>query len=106
MNNLFITVVIPCFKQEVFLKQCIDSVTNQSLQTWEAIVVDDGSPKNNTENLVNEYGDRRIKYVKHADNKGLAAARNTGFQLSSYDYILPLDSDDFIEMDFLMFFRV
>jgi glycosyltransferase involved in cell wall biosynthesis len=73
--------------------RAIKSVLAQTYQNFEIIVVDDGST-DTTEEVIKRYRDNRIKYIKHQKTKGPGAARNTGIDASSGDYIAFLDSDD------------
>ena len=96
MEKVGVTVVIPCFNQAHFLKDCIDSVRAQTVKVAEIIVIDDGSPDNTSE-VANKLGVRCIRQT----NKGLSAARNTGIRASKTEYVLPLDADDMLHPDFL-----
>ena len=91
-----ISVIIPIYNVEKYLRRCLDSVKNQTFQDWEAICVNDGSPDNSAAILA-EYAakDARFKIVDK-ENGGLSDARNAGMKIASGDYILYLDSDDFI----------
>jgi glycosyltransferase involved in cell wall biosynthesis len=91
---LTFSVVIPAYNQAEFLGEAIDSVLAQTYQHFEVIVVNDASP-DNTEEVVRQYTDPRIKYIRHAQNKGLPAARNTGMRAATGDCIALLDSDDY-----------
>jgi len=94
-----ITVIIPTYNYAHFLEQAIQSVIDQTYQDWECIAVDDGST-DETRGLVARYvnSDERISYV-FQENKGLAAARNTGLKLARGRFIQFLDSDDLIEKE-------
>lgn len=96
-----ISIIIPVYNSEDFLRTCLDSLTKQSYKTLELIIVNDGSPKNCKE-IANEYmqKDDRIKYVEHEKNKGLFQARITGFENSTGDYIAFLDADDYVSNDY------
>lgn len=91
-----ISVVIPVFNSENYIRKCLDSVINQSYSEWEAIVVDDGS-KDNSYNLMKEYAnkDNRIKIITQK-NLGPGNARNKGILNAIGDYIVFLDSDDYV----------
>ena len=89
-----ISIIIPCYKVEKYLRRCLDSVLSQTFCEWEAICVDDGSP-DECGNILDEYAkcDYRFKVI-HQENQGLSMARNNGKKLATGDYIYFLDSDD------------
>ena len=91
-----ISVIIPIYNVEKYLRRCLDSVLNQTFTDWEAICVNDGSPDNSAA-ILEEYAarDSRFKIVTKK-NGGLSDARNAGMQIACGDFILFLDSDDFI----------
>ena len=91
-----ISVIIPIYNVEKYLRRCLDSVKNQTFPDWEAICVNDDSPDNSAE-ILEEYAkkDARFKIV-NKENGGLSDARNAGMAVASGKYILYLDSDDFI----------
>jgi glycosyltransferase involved in cell wall biosynthesis len=86
-----ISVIIPTFNRARLLKKAIESVLNQSYQNFELIIIDDGST-DDTDKIVSEYSGRAA-YIKQ-NNKGPAAARNLGIEISRGDFIAFLDSDD------------
>lgn len=93
------SVIIPIYNVEKYLKRCVNSVLEQSYKNIEIILVDDGSP-DNCPKICDEYAhiDYRVKVI-HKENGGLSDARNAGMKLSTGDYILFVDSDDYIEID-------
>lgn len=93
--NPIISVIIPVYKVEAYLHQCVDSVLNQNYQNLEIILVDDGSP-DNCPAICDDYAakDKRIKVI-HKENGGLSDARNYGIKAAKGDYLLFLDSDDY-----------
>lgn len=96
------SIIIPIYKVERFLHECVDSVLTQTYTDYEIILVDDGSP-DNCPRICDEYEqkDSRIKVI-HQDNAGIACARNTGIKRSKGEYVVFIDSDDFfISNDFL-----
>lgn len=100
MNNIKISVIIPVYNVEKYIRQCIDSVVNQTLKDIEIIVVNDGT-KDNSMKIINEYiSDKRI-IVINKENGGLSSARNVGMKLAKGEYIYFLDSDDFINEETL-----
>ena len=94
-----ISVVIPIYNVEKYLKKCIESVINQTYKNLEIILVNDGST-DNSKNIIDEYSliDNRIKVI-NKKNGGLSDARNVGIEIAKGDYIAFLDSDDWIELN-------
>jgi len=88
-----VSVILPTYNRPFFVAAAIQSVLNQSLQDFELIVVDDAS-MDSTREIVNQFKDKRIKYIRHEINKGEAASRNTGILNSTGEYIALLDDDD------------
>ena len=88
-----VTVIIPTYNRSVLLPRSIRSVLNQTFQDFELIVVDDGS-KDDSEEVVRGFEDKRIRYIRHEKNKGGSAARNTGIKAAQGEYIGLLDDDD------------
>ncbi len=101
-----ISVVIPVYNSGSFLRRCLDSVVGQTLKDIEIICVDDGSVDDSLE-ILREYArmDSRILLVELGENRGLAFARNKGMDLASGTYLYYLDSDDWIDPDYLMEMR-
>ena len=96
-----VSVVIPVYGTEKYLTRCLNSVINQIYRNLEIIVVNDCSP-GNAEEIILDFckKDKRIKYLKHDVNRGLFQARLTGSKQASGDYIAFLDSDDYVSFDF------
>ena len=91
-----VTVIIPVYNVERYLRRCLDSVMRQTFQNWQAICVNDGSPDNSLE-ILQEYAARDPRFeIINKKNGGLSDARNVGMKYAKGDYILFLDSDDFI----------
>ncbi len=90
----FVSIIIPVYKVEDYLRQCVDSILSQNLDSFELILVDDGSPDNSGA-ICDEYAekDTRVKVI-HKENGGLSSARNAGIDVSCGEYIIFLDSDD------------
>jgi len=88
-----VSVVIPTYNRAERLKRALESVFNQTFTDFEIIVVDDGS-QDNTEEIIKNMQDPRIRFIKHPRNLGVSAARNTGIKASKGRYIAFLDSDD------------
>lgn len=94
MENL-ISVIIPVYNRENTIKNCLNSVLEQSYKNIEVIVVDDGST-DNTGQIIKELTDKRIKYIWQ-ENKGACVARNNGISLAKGNYVAFQDSDDIWE---------
>lgn len=91
-----ISIIIPVYNVEKYLRRCLDSVLNQTFQDWQAICVNDGSPDNSAE-ILEEYARRDKRFVVVTkENGGLSDARNAGMAVATGDYVMYLDSDDFI----------
>lgn len=88
-----VSVIIPTYNRAHLIGRAIQSVLNQTYREFEIIVVDDGST-DNTEEVVKSFNDERLRYTRHEQNKGAAAARNTGIKIAGGDYIAFQDSDD------------
>ncbi|MGN0524120.1 MAG: glycosyltransferase [Eubacterium sp.] len=101
--NYLISIVVPVYKVEKYLDRCVESIINQTYTNLEIILVDDGSPDNCPE-MCDEWAkkDGRIKVI-HKQNDGLANARNSGIELCLGDYVMFVDSDDYIEPDMVEF---
>lgn len=95
------SIVIPVYNVEAYLRDCLDSVLKQTCTDWQAICVNDGSTDGSAE-ILNEYAvcESRLKIVTQP-NGGLSAARNAGVREAEGDYILFLDSDDWLEANAL-----
>lgn len=98
-----VTVVIPCYNQAEYLKECLDSLSAQTTNRFSIIVVDDGSTDNPTEVCTQwSYDNQNIHIeVLQQENKGLSEARNAGFELAQTEWVLPLDADDKIDPTYI-----
>jgi len=101
MFNPLISIIVPVYNVEYYLQECLDSLINQTYQNIEIIIVNDESP-DNCQQIIEDYArkDNRIKYIDQK-NTGLSGARNAGIQLSTGDFIMFVDSDDWIDVDCL-----
>lgn len=88
-----VSVIIPVYNRAHTVACAIDSVLSQTYQNYEVLLVDDGS-KDDSRKVILSYSDPRIKLFEHAENRGAAAARNTGIRQAQGKYIAFLDSDD------------
>lgn len=94
------SLIIPAYNVEKYIKKCLDSVLNQTYNNYEIIIINDGSTDNTSKILESYKSNKKIKIINQ-ENKGLSNARNTGVSNAKGDYILFIDSDDFIEKELL-----
>lgn len=96
-NSYMVSVIIPVYNVEKFLNRCVDSILSQTYKNIEIILVDDGALDSSPQ-ICDEYAhkDTRVNVV-HKQNGGLASARNAGLKVAKGDYILFVDSDDWIK---------
>lgn len=91
-----ISIIVPVYNVEKYLKECLDSIEAQTFSDWECILVDDGSTDRSGE-ICDEFARRDVRFrVVHQANKGLSGARNTAIRIAQGDYIAFVDSDDWI----------
>jgi len=101
MRRPLISVIVPVYKVEDVLSRCLDSLCRQSLQNIEILLVDDASP-DRCGVICEAYAEKdpRFRVIHHPENRGLSAARNTGIAQASADYLMFVDSDDWVHEDF------
>ena len=97
---MVVSIIIPAYNSEKFIRRCLDSVVNQIYKNIEIIVVDDAST-DNTEKIIKEYAekDNRIRPFYSSENKGVSFSRNIGLKASTGEYIMFVDSDDELTKD-------
>ncbi len=102
MENLKVSVIIPIYNVEEYLAECLESVINQTYQNMEIICIEDKSTDNSLD-ILNQYAkkDTRIRLYCNRENRGLAYSRNIGLDAAEGDYILFVDSDDYIQADLI-----
>ena len=105
MNNSLISVIVPVYNTEKYLRRCIDSVLAQTYTDFELLLIDDGS-KDSSGTICDEYAaqDARVR-VFHKENGGVSSARNLGLDNAQGEWITFVDSDDYIEENFLKSFE-
>ena len=102
MPNIKVSIIIPVYNVEQYLRQCLDSVCNQTFKNIEIIVINDCSPDNSLQ-IIKEYQqkDDRIVLVDLKENVGLGFARNEGMKVAKGKYITFVDSDDWVTKDYV-----
>lgn len=95
-----ISVIVPVYGTEKYLRKCMDSILTQTYKNLEVIIVNDGT-KDDSEKIIKEYlaNDDRVKYVRHSKNRGLFQARISGAEEATGEYIAFVDSDDYLSID-------
>ncbi len=95
-----ISVIIPVYNTEKYLEKCLDSIINQTYQNFEIVIINDGSI-DNSQNIIDKYLDKYQNKIKciNKENGGLSSARNYGIEVARGDYIIFVDSDDYIKKD-------
>lgn len=96
-----ISVIVPAYNQEKHLRRCLDSLLGQTIDDWEVIIVNDGS-LDETGKIADAFAatDDRIRVI-HTDNHGVSHARNTGLNVAVGEYVVFVDSDDFVAPSYL-----
>lgn len=96
-NEIIVSIIIAAYNIENYIERCLNSVINQTFESIEIIIVNDGSTDSTLENI-NKFKDDRIK-IYSQENKGLIEARKSGFNIAKGEYILFIDGDDWLELD-------
>ena len=100
-SKALISIIVPIYNVENYLRQCLDSIVSQTYQNFECLLINDGSPDNSAD-ICREYveKDSRFKYFEK-ENGGVSSARNLGIERSGGAYITFIDSDDWVDSDYL-----
>ena len=100
-SKALISIIVPIYNVEKYLRQCLDSIQDQSYQNFECLLINDGSPDNSAD-ICKEYvsKDPRFRYIEK-ENGGVSSARNLGIECSVGAYITFIDSDDWVDSDYL-----
>lgn len=99
-NEILLSIVVPFYNAEKFLKTTITSVLRQNADWFELVLVNDGS-SDNSENICKSFNDKRITYINISPNQGAGHARNIGVEKAKGKWIIYLDADDLLLGDFL-----
>ena len=105
-NTELVSVIVPIYKVEAYIRNCVESILNQTYKNLEIILVDDGSPDKCGE-ICDEYAakDSRVKVI-HKKNAGVSEARNSGLDVARGDYIAFVDGDDRVEEQFIEYLHI
>ena len=101
-NEPLVSVIVPVYNTEKYLRRCLDSIVWQSYKNIELICVNDAS-SDNCQSILEAYSDsdKRIKLVVHKNNMGLFKARISGVEIATGKYVMSVDSDDYISCDWI-----
>lgn len=100
MSPLF-SIIVPVYRSGPFLRDCLDSIRNQTLTDWECICINDGSPDDSGA-ILDEYARKDARFTAiHQENRGVSAARNAGLSLARGNWTAFVDGDDTVEPDML-----
>ena len=98
-----ITIIVPIYRAEAYLRRCVDSILGQDFRDLELILIDDGSP-DGCPGLCDAFAESDSRVVAiHQKNKGVSAARNTGLDAARGEYVAFVDADDWVEPDYLSY---
>lgn len=92
-----LSIIVPIYGVEKYLRKCVDSLLNQDMDNYEIILVDDGSPDKCPQICDDYVAYHKNIHVVHRENGGLSAARNSGIEVAQGEYVMFVDSDDYIE---------
>lgn len=96
MEKIKVSIIVPVYNVENYIEKCIKSLLNQTLEEIEIIVINDGSQDNSIKIIEESFSDERLA-IYHQENRGISEARNNGLKKAHGEYILFVDSDDFID---------
>lgn len=100
-KNIKFSIIIPVYNVEKYIEKCLDSILNQTYENYEVIIVNDGT-LDNSQKLIDKYVKKDNRFLSYKkENGGLSDARNYGVKRATGDYIIFIDSDDYIEKDLL-----
>ena len=97
-STIYLSIIIPVYQVEPYLRACLDSLLKSSLNIWEAILINDGSP-DNCPGICDEYAlrDSRVTVI-HQKNRGVSAARNAGLEVAKGEWVWFVDADDIVDI--------
>ena len=98
---MFLSIIVPAYNVEKYIGRCLDSLLCEDSKDYEVIVVNDGSNDKTDEIIQNNYLDK-VVYIKKEENSGLSDARNLGMSVAQGDYMIFVDSDDYVSSNYLM----
>lgn len=104
MSSPKISIIVPVYNVEKYIRRCLDSIAGQTFTDWECICVDDGTPDASGK-ICDEYAQKDGRFVViHKENGGVSSARNVGLDVAKGEYVTFCDSDDWVEKEMLEVF--
>ena len=104
MSSPKISIIVPVYNVEKYIRRCLDSIAAQTFTDWECICVDDGTPDASGK-ICDEYAQKDGRFVViHKENGGVSSARNVGLDVAKGEYVTFCDSDDWVEKEMLEVF--
>lgn len=100
-NTPLVSVIVPVYNVEQYIDDCLNSIRQQTYTNLEIIIVEDCSTDNSDTAITPHLTDKRIKVIHHKKNSGLSAARNTGIDAATGEFIMFVDSDDLIDLNLI-----
>lgn len=97
LKEPLVSVIVPVYNVEAYIDACLNSIMKQTYNNLEIIIIEDCSTDRSRQVLETHLTDKRIRLIQHGKNKGLSAARNTGIEYATGDYIVFVDSDDIVD---------
>lgn len=105
-NKPLISIIMPCYGMGKYIGEALESVGKQTYTHWEVIAVDDCGPDDGTKEIIDsfasEYPEHRVELIRHQENKGVSAARNTAIEAANGEFLAFLDPDDLWKPSHLM----
>ncbi len=96
-----VSVIVPVYNVEKYIARCINSIKNQTFKDFEVLIINDGTPDNSIEAAKNVIGDDKRFVIYDKENGGLSDARNYGLARAKGEYVVFIDSDDFVDSDYI-----
>ena len=105
-TGVSISIIVPVYNVEKYLRRCLDSILAQTFTDFECICIDDGS-SDGSGKILDEYAEKDFRFVViHKDNGGVSSARNAGLDVARGEWLAFVDSDDWVEKNFLYRSRI